>query len=89
MNIDVTWRELIQREMTEQKDSFDNIEFSISREENWLDIRFHNGYGYQEGVPFTVWTKTRVYFPVQYDGSEWCSSVPRNPCEEIISHIGG
>jgi hypothetical protein len=88
MNTYVTWRELIQREMRKNDDSFDNVEFSISREENWLEIQFDSSYGYEEGVPFTLWTKSRVYFPVCYDGSEWCGSVPRNPCEQILGHIG-
>ncbi len=84
MNNNVSWRELIAREMHNKNDSFDNIEFSISREENWLDLEFSTGYG----APFTLWTKTRVYFPVQHDGSEWCGSAPRNPCEEIMKHFG-
>lgn len=87
--MNTTWRELIQKEMKKNNDSFDNIEFSISREENWLDLDFDRGYGFKEGPPFSLWTKTRVYFPVTYNGSEWCSSVPRNPSEEIIKHIGG
>jgi len=50
---------------------------------------FNNGYGCVEGIPFTLWTRKRVYFPVQYNGSEWVASVPRYPCEEATSHIGG
>jgi len=50
---------------------------------------FYPGYGRPEGIPFTLWTHKRVYFPVQYDGSEWVTSVPRDPCEEVTSHVGG
>ncbi len=45
--------------------------------------------GYAEGVPFTLWTSKRVYFPVQYDGNEWVDSVPRDPCDEATHHVGG
>ena len=36
-----------------------------------------------------LWTAARVYFPACYDGSEWCESVPRNPCDEATTHVGG
>ena len=29
-----------------------------------------------------------VYFPVTNDGLESFGRVPRNPCEEAVSHIG-
>lgn len=54
-----------------------------------LDHQFHDGYGGEEGLPFTLWTKERVYFPVVYDGSEWVASVPRNPNGEATEHVGG
>ena len=38
---------------------------------------------------FTVWTETRVYFPATYDGDVWVTSVPRNPCDEAKSPVGG
>jgi len=84
-----TWRKMIENEMSAHNDSFDNIVSQIGETENWLDINFKNGYGGTEGPPFTLWTYERVYFPVQYDGSEWVSSVPRNPNGEITYHVGG
>lgn len=84
-----TWRKMIENEMSVHNDSFDNIVHQIGETENWLDINFKNGYGGTEGPPFTLWTNERVYFPVQYDGSEWVSSVPRNPNNEITYHVGG
>lgn len=50
---------------------------------------FDSGCGGVEGDAFTVWTANRVYFPAQYDGAEWCASVPRNPCDEATQHVGG
>ena len=41
------------------------------------------------GIPFTAWTKNRVYFPTFIDGVESVSSAPRNPCDEKLEHIGG
>lgn len=55
--------------------------------ERELDREFFDGFGGAEGAPFTIWTRTRVYFPTEYDGSEWVSSVPRNPCDEVIQHV--
>lgn len=54
-----------------------------------MDVEFDSGHkGGIAGRPFTAWTPTRVYFPAQYDGSEWVESVPRDPCDEAIVHVG-
>lgn len=53
-----------------------------------IDYEFDSGYGGENGPSFTAWTTNRVYFPVMYDGSEWISSVPRNPCDEATGHQG-
>lgn len=50
---------------------------------------FDNGYGTIEGQPFTAWSTNYVYFPVCYDGSEYVSSVSRNPDGLPTTHIGG
>ena len=69
--------------------------------ETWADVvkhtmsdselhrEFDDGYGGEEGCAFTLWTRKRVYFPACYDGSEWVASVPRRPCKEATSHVGG
>jgi len=54
-----------------------------------LDYEFDSGFGSVQGPYFTAWTNHKVHFPVQYDGSEWISSVDRNPCCETTFHIGG
>jgi hypothetical protein len=54
-----------------------------------LDYEFDAGFGGEEGCYFTAWTKDRVLFPCCYDGSEWISSVPRNPCDVATRHKGG
>lgn len=83
-----TWRELISLEMKERSEDWFNVEAcTLSASE--LDLEFDNGYGGSEGMPFTLWTQNRVCFPVVYDGSEWCDSVPRNPCSEKSRHSGG
>lgn len=53
-----------------------------------LDRRFDNGFGETGCAPFTAWTEKHVYFPVSYDGSEWVSSVPRNPNGVACNHVG-
>lgn len=52
-----------------------------------LNFDFDDGFGGEEGVSFTAWTKSRVYFPACYDGSEWIASVPRKICKEATEHI--
>ena len=83
-----SWKSLIEYEMKRHKDSFEFVVYS-SLSESELQRNFDNGYGIAEGIPFLLWTSTRVYFPVQYDGSEWVDSVPRHPCKEVMYHVGG
>ena len=80
----MTWRESISVEMGVVGDSWDNYVAHVGD----IDVDFDCGYGWPEGKPFTLWTDNRVYFPVVYDGSEWVSSVPRNPCGEAVCHVG-
>ena len=54
-----------------------------------FDREFDGGYGGSEGCYFTAWGQLYVYFPTVYDGAEWISFVPRNPCLQATSHIGG
>lgn len=60
-----------------------------TRSDSEMRREFFSGFGGMRGVPFTVWTEKRVYFPVCYDGSEWVDSVPRDPCDEHTYHVGG
>jgi len=82
-----TWRKLITQEMQEHGDSWDAVEAcTLSNKE--LDRRFDADFGGTQGRAFTLWTKTRVYFPVQYDGAEWCGSVSRHPDGKPTHHMG-
>lgn len=66
----------------------DDVERYPTEDEFW-DKEFDSGYGLNEGVPFYALTKDHVYFPVNYDGSEWISRVPRNPCDDYDPHHKG
>ncbi len=82
-----TWRKEISAVFEANKDTWDNVvETTLSS--NDLDLEFDSGYGRPEGKPVTLWTKDRVYYPIVYDGSEWVSSAPRNPCTEACEHKG-
>lgn len=91
-----TWRELITQAMTGEwrdtppvaPDSWDNL-IKCTLTEDELDVEFDEGYGVPEGKPFTLWTKTRVYFPCKYDGREWVGWTWREPCEWATEHQGG
>ncbi len=83
-----TWRKLITEAMDYiGEDWSDVVAMTLTAEQ--LDVKFDAGYGGAEGVPFTLWTKERVYFPVTYDGAESVGSAPRNPCDEACRHVGG
>lgn len=84
-----SWETLIQEEMDfKTKESLDDIVFVWPSRE-CLREEFDAGYGVSNGTPFTAWSKSWVYFPVTYDGSESVGSVPRFPCEIATEHLGG
>jgi len=83
-----TWRELITLEMEEQGEIWADV-VHCTLPDIGLDAEFDDGYGGEQGKPFTMWTANRVYFPATYDGSEWVASVARNPCDEVTQHVGG
>jgi len=83
-----TWRKELVGTLAEYGETFaDVVSNTMSDEE--MDKEFDAGYGCEEGLPFTVWTKQRVYFPLCYDGSEWVGSASRNPDGHPMSHQGG
>jgi hypothetical protein len=82
-----TWRKEIAVEMSNHDDELTNYTCTLSEPE--MDIEFDQGFGLVEGLEFTLWTATRVYFPVVYDGAEWCGSVSRDPNTISTSHQGG
>jgi hypothetical protein len=86
--MNTNWKELIQNEMSNHNETFEDVISSTLTEEELLK-EFYAGYGTSEGVPFTLWTTNRVYFPVVYDGAEWVESVSRNPDGKPTYHIGG
>lgn len=83
-----TWKEQIKGEMKFYGESLSDIVSSTISEDE-MNREFNNSYGIVKGIPFTVWTANRVYFPADYDGSEWCASVSRNPDGKPTAHVGG
>lgn len=86
----VTWRQLIEDERRSNKDESPIQDWAPKgQEEDVFNKPFDNGYGGPEGSPFVVWSRDYVYFPICYDGAEWCGSAPRNPPHEPLEHQGG
>ena len=83
-----TWRKEITRVMIENEDK-DINNYICTLTEAELDVEFDAGYGGEKGLPFTLWTTLHVYFPICYDGSEWCGAVARNPDKNPTWHQGG
>lgn len=82
----ITWREEINIEMGYNGDTWNNV-ISCTLNDAELDTEFDAGYGAIEGKPFAVYTHDFIYFPKEYDGSEYCVSVPRNPTGLPLAHI--
>jgi hypothetical protein len=81
------WEKLISSEMEKKNESWkDVVDCTLSQEELIREFDADSS-GSTGGWPFTLWTKNRVYFPIEYDGSEGVTSVPRNPCGEKIGPI--
>lgn len=82
----LSWREMITWEMDRNSDSWDDVVSNTMTDEE-MDVVFYSGFGGAEGVPFTIWTKRRVYFPTEYDGAEGVASVSRNPDGKRTEHV--
>jgi len=81
-----SWLDLISEEMNEHNDSWESfVSCTLTIPE--LVVPFSNGYGGPEGEPFCLWTKNRVYFPLEYDGEEGVGSVSREPDGMPVNHL--
>lgn len=87
MSNNYTWRKGYEDESSNRDDTSSIV--SVYPNFDVLDIEFDDGFGCAEGPPFLLWTENYVYFPVQYDGSEFIGSAPRNPCNIAQFHVGG
>ncbi len=83
-----TWKKSITAALSDNKETWADVQSHTLTEEQ-LNAEFDDGYGGTEGAPFTLWTTNRVYFPICYDGAEWCGSVARNPDGKPTEHQGG
>lgn len=78
----MSWRELMEDAFLINDDSWDNlVQFNGD-----IDTKFDCGYGSEQGPSFTLWTTKYVYFPLEYDGSEWVGWAPRNPDDSQKKH---
>ena len=82
-----TWKEEIAIEMADHGETWLDVE-SCTLTESQLGAVFDCERHFKEGAPFTVWTKNRVYFPLEYDGAEHARSVSRHPDGIPTEHIG-
>jgi hypothetical protein len=83
-----TWRRLLTLAMGKHGEGWADVE-GCTLDDTALDMMFDVDGGSVQGEHFTLWTRTRVYFPACYDGTEWVASVPRHPCDEATEHVGG
>jgi len=83
-----SWKTFLEEAMADHNETFEDIVSNTMTDEE-MEKEFDPGYGGEEGRHFTVWTKSRVYFPVCYDGAEWAESVSRDPDGIPTAHVGG
>ena len=84
-----TLREMIEEALSRAGETWGDIIYLAIKDTASLDKEIDAGYGYAQAAPFTAWTERNVYFPAEYDGNEWVTWVPRNPCDETTRHVGG
>lgn len=89
---DTCWGKLLADAMKSVGDATPLHEMVFFPDDLGLQDRFYDGYGLPEGEPFIAWSRTRVYFPVTYDGAEWVGSMPLS-LEHVVRgeprHVGG
>ncbi len=57
--------------------------------QQYLNYKFHDGFGAPGCNSIYVWTESKVLFVVQYDGSTRMHYVPRHPCDVMPEMPGG
>jgi hypothetical protein len=80
----LTWSKLIGAEMEKYGESFADVVASTLTND-----ALEKDFAVSGGEPFTVWTKSRVYFPVVYDCFTSCGSVSRDPDGQPTAYVGG
>ena len=83
-----TWKKLLEEAMQDRGETLADLEANTLTGADMVK-EFDSGYGGTEGAPFTAWSAKTVYFPIQYDGSEWVGSVSRHPDGRPTGHQGG
>lgn len=79
---------MLDKELAGNNEDWSDVESNTMSEEDMTKM-FDAGYGSTKGMPFTMWTKRSVYFPVCYDGAEWVECVSRDPDGKPTGHVGG
>ena len=54
-----------------------------------LDYEYNNGFGAPDCQAITAWTKNRVIFVSEYDGSTTICHIPRNPVAHMPDMMPG
>jgi hypothetical protein len=85
--MNTSWYDLLKEMMANDGEDFAQRVCTLTEEQ--LKVVFNNDYGGTEGAAFTAWGEKWVYFPIEYDGSEWVGHAPRNPCDIAMAHQGG
>jgi hypothetical protein len=84
-----TWGFFLANEFRSRGDSYENImAATLSDADRDAPLNWYKS-GSSAHIPWLIWTKLRVYFPVVYDGYLSVGSVPRDPCDERAEAFGG
>lgn len=80
-----TWRARFDEALRENGESWADVEANTMTEEEMNKEVYTDTWN----LPFTVWTKNTVYFPLCYDSVDWIGHVARHPNGRPTEHQGG
>ncbi len=87
MDFMTTWHKLISMEFQKNRENWCDVEHSTLTWDE-LNIKFDDESTLRIGQPFTIWTRDRVYFPVQVRNKQIVASVSRIVDRLPTLHIG-
>lgn len=75
-----SWNEMI--------DNYNDRIIACTLSDKLMGVKFDTGFGCANGLPFAAWSDEWVYFPVEYDGSEWVGRASRIVGDRLAEGVG-
>lgn len=82
----INWKKLLEKNLGEEEILAINVNKVLYKKKN-LNIALNILEGTEWVHMFYVWTKDRIYYIGEYDGSEWLESISKKPQEDSVMII--